>query len=419
MELWNIVEQATTPLGFDPYAVAMGARNNALNQEQQRTQNAVSALNLGREQALQGIAPQIGQAFADSGMPMGSILGQMVSADPRLASMGFREAMDFEQQKIRNQQLQVLAKPEVQEVLKNVRDDILTLQQIERDVTNGLNRDKVVEQASLYQTALNELTFAKQELAKYGANASMIDQNIPKFTPYMTLFKDILTAQQQVEAGNRAQTQLQMNQEMHPIEKDYKQAQTRLANAQAGRIPQEEQNKAQDAKAQLARDNATAIKDASDAIIALNKLKTLKVLADQGNLSAKQAIVFLNARGVSGPGVLTESDISNTSGTTMLQDLAQKVRLKDEGQASAYSTIYPSAEKLFRAEIDSRKSQLRSAVDSYNNSRLNPNDRIAVDDLLPKEGLLPLGNSNSSSTGSKTEPSGNGKKFDFSKFKKK
>jgi hypothetical protein len=236
MELWKFVEQATTPLGFDPYAVAMGARNNALNQEQQRTQNAVSALNLGREQALQGIAPQIGQAFADSGMPMGSILGQMVSADPRLASMGFREAMDYEQQKIRNAQLLILAKPEVQEVLKNVRDDILTLQQIERDVTNGLNRDKVVEQASLYQTALNELTFAKQELAKYGANASMIDQNIPKFTPYMTLFKDILTAQQQVEAGKRADAQLVMDQEMFPIEKDYKQAQADLARVQAGDV---------------------------------------------------------------------------------------------------------------------------------------------------------------------------------------
>jgi hypothetical protein len=352
-------------------------------------------------------------------MPMGNVLGQMVSADPRLDSMGFREAMDYEQQKIRNQQLRVLAKPEVQEVLKNINDDILTLQRIEREVTNGLNRDKVVEQAALYQAALNELTYAKRALAEHGVNASMIDQNIPEFTTYMNLFKGILTAQQQVEAGKRADAQLAMDKEMFPIDKANKQAQTALANAQAGRIPQEEQNKAQDAKAQLARDNATAIKDASDAIIALNKLKTLKVLADQGNLSAKQAIVFLNARGVSGPGVLTESDISNTSGTTMLQDLAQKVRLKDEGQASAYSTIYPSAEKLFRAEIDSRKSQLRSAVDSYNNSRLNPNDRIAVDDLLPKEGILPLGNSNSSSTGSKTQPSGSGKKFNFSKFKKK
>jgi hypothetical protein len=64
----------------------------------------------------------------------------------------------------------------------------------------------------------------------------MIDQNIPKFTPYMTLFKDILTAQQQVEAGKRADAQLVMDQEMFPIEKDYKQAQADLARVQAGDV---------------------------------------------------------------------------------------------------------------------------------------------------------------------------------------
>jgi hypothetical protein len=206
MELWSIVEQATTPLGFDPYAVAMGARNNALNQEQQRTQNAVSALNLGREQALQGIAPQIGQAFADSGMPMGNILGQMVSADPRLAQMGFREAMDYEQDRLKRQ---MLSDPRAQAILADIDDDYNTLAQIQRDVTKELDPKKLVEMADLYQMAEREIYRAKGALGQLGWSSALIEGSLPKPMPYMNVFKDILGAQQSIRQGQRADKTLQ------------------------------------------------------------------------------------------------------------------------------------------------------------------------------------------------------------------
>jgi hypothetical protein len=206
MELWEIVRQTATPLGKNPFEIITDAESQALNTNAQRTQNAVSALNLGREQALQGIAPQIGQAFADSGMPMGNVLGQMVSADPRLASMGFREAMDYEQDRLKRQ---MLSDPRAQAILADIDDDYQTLAQIQRDVTKELDPKKLVQMADLYQMAEREIYRAKGALGQIGWSSALIEGSLPKPMPYMNVFKDILGAQQSIKQGQRADKTLQ------------------------------------------------------------------------------------------------------------------------------------------------------------------------------------------------------------------
>lgn len=357
-----------------------GAQTNAINNQRGRMQNEQMARQMESAQRLLGIAPQLAESIKASGAPFAEQYGLLVEADPTEAPNILNQMMGFEKANLKYKALQ---DPRIRSIVEDFADDYLALEQVRQTMLDPTKSQSVRADAlAKYNELYSGINQARGQIAYLTQNSSLTDDLMPSVkspTDFAIIAQD---QGLQVEANNRAR-------EMFPIEKQYKVAQTNLAQAQSQQIPQKIASEANADLQSFKTNNAQTIKNVTDSIIALNKLRELKGLADKGNLPAKQAIVFLNARGVTGPGVLTEGDVANTSGTGMVEALAQKANLNQYGTASNYATIYPNTETLFSNEIKSYKDQLGQAVDQFNATRIDPKQRITLESLLPTQTKAP------------------------------
>lgn len=410
MEPMEILGLAQKNIFGDPVGAFQGAQRGALANQQAQMQNLQMMLGMQNQAKLRAMAPQIAEQVRQSEAPFAGSYASLIEADPSQSSNVLSQLMGYEKSTLKYKLAQ---DPQLQALVQDVQDEYQLIDGIQAELLRGgLKPDEVQKRLQSYSQAMQEIQKVKQIASLRLGNASQVDQILPRV-------KSPIEFALQTEDQELQRETMRMTKELHPYKLANTQADTALKQSQVGQIAQDIESGLQGDLNAFRTNNAQAIKDAGEAITALNKLRSIKAIADKGNLAAKQAIVFLNARAVTGPGVLTDQDVANTSGADLVQILAQKFNLNQYGSASNYSSLFPSTEKLFKSEIQTKRSQLESAVDLYNQSRTNPKDRISVDQLLPKEqALQSSGSGRPEKVNKPAQKPASGTKIDFSQFKK-
>lgn len=379
MEPLEILGLAQKNVFGDMVGDYQSAQRNTLGNQQAQMQNLQMMLGLQNQAKLREMAPQIADQIRQSEAPFAGSYASLVEADPTQSGNVLGQLMGYEKSTLKYQLAQ---DPQLQALIQDVQDEYQLIDGIQSELLRGgLKPEEVQKRLKDYSQAMQEIQKVKQIASLRLGNASQVDQILPKV-------KSPIEFALQTEDQELQRATMQMTKELHPYKLANTQADTALKRSQVDQIAQDIESGLQGDLNAFRTNNGQAIKDASESITALNKLRSIKAIADSGNLAAKQAIVFLNARAVTGPGVLTDQDVANTSGADLVQILAQKFNLNQYGSASNYASLFPSTEKLFKSEIQSKRSQLEDAVKLFNDSRVNAKDKISVDQLLPKEQAL-------------------------------